>query len=585
MAAGLLASRVAGGARALFPGGGPPGETVLEIGEQSPNMRVLSFMRRFLLLLCLLVPATGRLQGAEDLASRVVILANRDDPSSLRLAHYYAEKRSIPERNIVAFSMPSAETITWAQFVATIWQPAQDELIRLGWIDALAMGLKDTAGRGKIAPHGHRISYLVVCRGVPLRISHDAALYDRQRPSDLRAELHTNQAAVDSELALLAQSDPPVNGLVDNPLFQKEAPDLFVRGQVIPVSRLDGPTEASARALVDHALEGERGGLVGRAYVDIGGLAAEGDRRLERVAAQLTVLGFAPEIDREPTTFPAAARFDAPALYFGWYAANLNGPFALPGFVFPAGAVALHIHSYSARTLRSASDGWCGPLVARGVTATVGNVFEPYLEFTHAPDLLLHALAEGMTFGDAAAYALPALSWQAIAIGDPLYRPFAISVAAQLRRLDRLTPRAAGYVALRQAALLERQGRKADALALLQQAMAAYPGPALALGLAERLELRGDRADAVGALALAARGTMIAPGEWEVVRQVALRLQDLNEPRFALEAWQRLLAADTIPRALRLVWLEEAGRCAHAAGDDAQAASWHDESGGAGAPE
>ena len=87
--------------------------------------------------------------------------------------------------------------------------------------------------------------------------------------------------------------------------------------------------------------------------------------------------------------------------------------------------MAVHIHSFSAQTLHSATTGWSGPLVARGVTATVGNVFEPDLKFTHRPDLLVRALLLGRNFGDAACYALPALSWQAFAIGDPLYRPFA----------------------------------------------------------------------------------------------------------------------------------------------------------------
>ena len=87
----------------------------------------------------------------------------------------------------------------------------------------------------------------------------------------------------------------------------------------------------------------------------------------------------------------------------------------------------MHIHSYSATTLRNRDTGWSGPFVARGVTATVGNVFEPYLQLTHRPDLLLRALVRGATFGDAACYAQPALSWQVIAIGDPLYRPFAVS--------------------------------------------------------------------------------------------------------------------------------------------------------------
>ena len=74
----------------------------------------------------------------------------------------------------------------------------------------------------------------------------------------------------------------------------------------------------------------------------------------------------------------------------------------------------------------------CGLLVACGVAATVGNVFEPYLQLTHRPDLLLRALVRGHNFGDAAYYALPVLSWQAIALGDPLYRPFRVTLDDQL---------------------------------------------------------------------------------------------------------------------------------------------------------
>jgi hypothetical protein len=97
------------------------------------------------------------------------------------------------------------------------------------------------------------------------------------------------------------------------------------------------------------------------------------------------------------------------------------------------------------------------------VTATVGNVFEPYLEFTHRPNLLLRALSEGRNFGDAVYYALSALSWQAVAIGDPLYRPFKVTLAEQLAKASALGPARSAYVWLRQANLLEQRGRKAEA--------------------------------------------------------------------------------------------------------------------------
>jgi uncharacterized protein (TIGR03790 family) len=112
-------------------------------------------------------------------------------------------------------------------------------------------------------------------------------------------------------------------------------------------------------------------------------------------------------------------------LYFGWYAPDANGPFVPAEPRLARGAIAIHIHSLSARTLRRETDaGWAAPLVAKGAAATFGNVAEPYLQLTHRPDLLLQALAKGATLGDAAYEALPALGWMAVLVGDPLYRPF-----------------------------------------------------------------------------------------------------------------------------------------------------------------
>lgn len=538
----------------------------------------MGFFRKFPYWGLVLGLAAAAVLRADDASSRVVILANSDDPDSLRLAHYYAEKRAVPEENIFAFKMPLAETISWPEFVGSVWQPLQDQLVGHGWIDAIGMALTDPVGRKTYATFGHRISYLVVCRGVPLRIDHDPALYQEQKTGTIqRQEFRTNQAAVDSELALLAQVRPPINGFVSNPLYRNDHPSAFELGQVVRVSRLDGPSYDDARALVDHALAAERTGLLGRAYVDIGGPHPAGDRWLESTAKELATLGFDLDIDRDPATMPATARFDAPVLYFGWYANDLNGPFALPGFRFPPGAIAVHIHSFSARTVRSPTEAWCGPLVARGVTATVGNVFEPYLELTHDPSLLLKALAQGMTFGEAAAYAIPALSWQGVAIGDPLYRPFAVPLAAQLSDPARLPPALAAYAILRQAHVLEADGKSDEALALLRRSARDHPGLALSMALATRLEAAGDRAGAVQALTFAGLITAFQPDEWALARQAAQRLAADGAAGKAVMIYQHLFADDTMPSALRRSWLEEARQAALAAQDNAQAEEWEKE--------
>ena len=528
-------------------------------------------------LLGLLVGAAALARAAEDdPAARVVLLANSDDPDSLRIAHHYAEARGVPEANIVALKMPLTEAITWSEFVATIWQPLEERLVRDQWIDAIPMGLTDGVGRRKYAVSGHRIAALVVCRGVPLKIDHDPALMGEEPPK-MRAEFRTNAGAVDSELSLLARPNYPINAFVPNPLFQKERPSRLDRGQVVEVARLDGPTVEDALALVDRALAAERGGLVGRAYVDLGGIHASGDLWLEAVVKQLESLGFDTTVDRAPTTMPATARFDTPAFYFGWYANDLNGPMALPGFRFPPGAIAMHIHSYSARTLHSPTAGWAGPLIGRGATATLGNVFEPYLEFTHRPDLLLQALADGAMLADAVYFALPVLSWQTVLIGDPLYRPFAVPLVEQGKHLSRLGPGLTGYVVLRQMRLLDALGRRAEATALARTAQREAPSLAVGLELARRLHEAGDNAGAANALGFVMLLNSFPPDQWALAREVAQELETCGRPGRAVEVWRTLLGSATLPAELRVPWLADARKAALAAGDFAQVNAWQGE--------
>jgi len=129
-------------------------------------------------------------------------------------------------------------------------------------------------------------------------------------------------------------------------------------------------------------------------------------------------------VDQKPGTFPADFPMSQIAIYAGWYADNADGPFALPRVEFMPGAFAYHLHSYSAATLRSTTQNWCGPLLAKGATCTMGCVNEPYLPFTPNVVAFLARFANGFTFGEAAWAAQPVLSWQTTVIGDPLYRPF-----------------------------------------------------------------------------------------------------------------------------------------------------------------
>ncbi len=514
---------------------------------------------------------------ADDAAARVIVLANSDEPESVRLAEYYAAKRGVPKDNIIALRMPIIEAISWRSFVDTVFNPLEEELVKRGWVDAIGMNLTDPAGRRKYAISGHKISYLVVCRGVPLKVLNDPLMPPEDAPLAANPSFRTNAASIDGELALLAVSNPPLLAFVPNPLFANDRPSSIELGQIVKVSRLDGPTFDDARHLIDGALEAEKTGLIGRSYIDIGGQHPMGDRWLEEAVKQLTELNFDGDVDRAGGSMPAWTRMDAPALYFGWYASDLNGPFTQDGFVFPPGAVALHIHSYSADTVRSKTRGWVGPLVARGVTATFGNVNEPYLEFTHQPQLILKALARGDTLGDAAAYSVPVYSWQAIAVGDPLYRPFKVSFEEQWAHRATLPPEQRAYVVLRRMRELERAGRRNDAIWTGLESQKTGFSFAVALTIVDLQRAAGDTAGVRETVDGVTRRRHFSMTESPLAVLLAQRLGEAGDAKAALGVWQCVLGERNLPKEVRIQWLRPAIETARAAQDARQVLRWDED--------
>lgn len=515
---------------------------------------------------------------AEDpvatLAQRVIVLANASDPDSVRLANYYAAKRAIPLDNVISLPMPIEETITWPVFVSSVYQPLQDELVKRHWIDAIPTDVKDNVGRTKYVISGHTISYLVVCRGVPLRVENESSLYTRVPPLTDRNEFQTNCGGVDSELSLLAWANYPINAFVPNPLYGNARTTMFQERKVVKVSRLDGPSFSNATALVDSALEAESRGLIGRAYIDLGGKYPAGDVWFESVARQIEEANFDYSVDREPSTFPASARFDSPVLYFGWYANDVSGPFTQPEFHFPTGAVALHLHSFSAKTLSSAHYGWTGPFVARGVTATVGNVYEPYLDLTHQPDLLIRALLNGRTWGDAVYFSLRAVSWQAIAIGDPLYRPFARSFAQQWEHREELPDDSYPYVVLRELRRLERESLPEKSLQLAEDVMKTRASAPVALKWAQLAMAAGKVEVARQAAGWFARERAFKPAEIPLSDEAAQILVRTGESDQAFKIYDHLLGLSTLSREFRLYLLPRGAKVASSIHHDEKAEQW-----------
>jgi hypothetical protein len=278
----------------------------------------------------------------------------------------------------------------------------------------------------------------------------------------------------------------------------------------------------------------------------------------EEVARLLDAREFDLSVDRDGSTFPVTARFDRPVLYFGWYSADLNGPFTLPEFRFPPGAIALHLHSYSARTLNAVHQGWTGPLVARGVTATVGNVWEPYLEFTHQPQLLLAALLKGANWGDAAYASLRGLSWHAVTIGDPLYRPFAKTFAQQWADRAELPDEAFSYVVLSELRRLQRDGNVAQAIDEAREIMRTRPSLPVALKMSELLEAQQQSKDAAEAAAWFVSRPNFKPAEVPLAHLAGQLLLRVGDSQRAVQLYEKLLTEPTLVHDFRAVLLKSA---------------------------
>jgi tetratricopeptide (TPR) repeat protein len=194
--------------------------------------------------------------------------------------------------------------------------------------------------------------------------------------------------------------------------------------------------------MIDDSIYAETHRLAGLGVIDSRGITdvkdgyAAGDVWLRRSRDLLALDGWSVRFDDKPELIPATEPLNEVALYLGWYNADALGPWVTPPDRFARGAIAYHLHSYSATTVRSETSAWVGPLIAHGAAATMGTVYEPYLDLTPHLDIFTKRLLDGDSFAEAAYASEKGLSWMTTVVGDPLYRPFRQPLAAALAAED-----------------------------------------------------------------------------------------------------------------------------------------------------
>ena len=380
-----------------------------------------------LALTCFFLLGTLLLEHAaaaeEPLANRVLVVYAVNSPDSEAIARHYAEVRHVPAANLCPLRLrnPDAAHLPPEVYQADVKKPTADCLMKVG---------------------KSKILYILLAYLRPYRIDpgglHNYALdsylsdiwdvYTSQPFNPIPTFVHPYYA----------------NNMPKENLYLPFVPFAELRSRpgaplLYAVWRLDGPTPAIARALVDKALRAEAAhGPKGQACIDetedplltsYDGKQI-GDWDLYGAARILIAAGFKVVEDTNGTEFgtPPSPKCPDTALYSGWYKyEHYNDAFS-----WNEGAIGFHLDSASMADPRGGKN-WSYNALLRGITVTSGAMAEPFLMGLPRPDGVFQDLLAGSNVADAFLRNTRFLKWMIINVGDPLYTPFAGGRARKMR--------------------------------------------------------------------------------------------------------------------------------------------------------
>jgi uncharacterized protein (TIGR03790 family) len=245
-------------------------------------------------------------------------------------------------------------------------------------------------------------------------------------------------ASVDSELTLLySDMRGPPHGVpagIHNPFFGKVSaafrhPDF----PIYLVTRLTGYDFADVKGLIDRALLARNRGnfVIDLKKFDNGpgnGWLRDAARALPKDRVILDDTGKVLYNQRDVIA------------YASWGSNDPDRKQRHVDFQWLPGAIMTEYVSTNGRTFARPPDSWninaawsdrkgtfagspqtlTADYVHEGATGASGHVYEPFLQFTPRPDILLPAYYHGRNLAESYYLAIPALSWMNIVVGDPL---------------------------------------------------------------------------------------------------------------------------------------------------------------------
>ncbi len=397
--------------------------------------------RHLLALPCSAALITQGVQGAPvpntEYANSTLVIYNTNVDESRSLAAFYVKSRGLSPDLVVGLDCPTKETITRSEYDETIAKPLRAMFSDRKWWELEAVG-----GGASVAKT-NKIKIVALMYGMPMRVAptpppptgevDPKTGKPKPPPPDYK---NSDGASVDSELAILGMVGVPLKSFGRNLYYNSPQPfSESTLGSLMLVGRIDGPDFETAKRLITDAIEVEKTGLWGSVWIDLARMELskgpgyeEGDKRLRNVVKIYEKAGFPVAVETRKERIPMNYPMGEDVIgYFGWYVYHSDGPFRHGDFRFKKGAVAAHLHSYSATSIKSTTNYWVGPLVSRGAAAVLGTVYEPFLTLTTNYDLFNARLLAGYTFIEAAWMATMGVSWMNVMVGDPLYQPFRYS--------------------------------------------------------------------------------------------------------------------------------------------------------------
>jgi uncharacterized protein (TIGR03790 family) len=356
------------------------------------------------LKLAVLLAAAQILFGQKP--DNVLVVINQQSPLSRSIGEYYAERRHVPLTNVCRLSVQPDEDIPRDEFDDKIARPIA-AFLRLHKLQ-------------------EQILYIVTTSGVPLRV--------RGSAGNMIAEA----AAVDSELTLLysdMRGQPHVLPAgIHNPFFGRvlaafRHPDF----PIYLVTRLTGYDFADVKGLIDRALLARnRGSFVidlrkfddgpGNGWLREAARALPKDRVIlddtgKVLYQQRDVIGYASWGSNDPDRKQRHVDFQwLPGAVMTEYVSTNGRTFTRPPDSWNIGAA----WSDPKGTFAGSPQTLTADYIHEGATGASGHVYEPYLQFTPRPDILLPAYYHGRNLAESYYLAIPALSWMNIVVGDPL---------------------------------------------------------------------------------------------------------------------------------------------------------------------